>query len=361
VRWLVIVATVTGCSTEDRCVPAVWFVGPSVEVPMLGTNGDDVLVAWHRFDETAERQSTYHAARFDRDGVRVAGSELAFDWPYQPSAIVGAPDRALVTGRVADPGTARTFFQIQLASGELLAPVETSFPLYAGVHEGSSFLLASEHGVARIGLDGSLVEDMPLADGVSYMVTGSTVTWALMQEDRVLRGVRIARGGAALDATPRLIANDIISVQTASRGDEMVAASLSRGVLTWSVLGANGTVTTTTSMPPDASDLYGTALVPESNGYLLFVKNTTTSELGAFRVSPTGVAGGYLAGPRARQNVEAISHHGRTIAVYERSGQGSSPPAIDSILIDDGAAPYPPFTLETVEGHTDSTHCHWWE
>jgi hypothetical protein len=361
----------TGCTPigKGNCVETEYYVGPSVSRPRIGTNGANTVVAWDELilddDDPLGEHGALHGVLFDSAGGRIAGSEHVLEYPYIAQAFVGAPDRSLITGYVDSAGTKHSFYAIQLSTGEVLAPVEPTMDIRSSASEGTNFLVSTASGYARMTLDGVITGDTPMGRAGGALVAGATVTWMLWNEMDTVTGVRIARGGGVLDSAPRAIANGKLSGVTAARGDEVVFAALAGQTLTWSVLAADGTVTTstsTTTAPAGASPYgaaYATALVAETGGYLMFIENHTvdSTEGGMMRITPAGGAGPYVPlGPASE--IDAVALGGRAMAVYSREGVLSDTPAIDAIVVSDGAAPNDPITIvEPTGGHIEKNEC----
>lgn len=371
-RFVALCALLGGCTPigKGNCVETEYYVGPAVAGPRIGTNGSHIVVAWSQFvegDEDPAHHASVGGALFDPGGQRVAGSEFALEWPYVARSFTGGTDRALVTGPIEDYSTHRSFVAIQRATGEVLAPVETSIEINGGegVFEGSSFLVATQNGAARLSLDGVITEEIALGRSGGALVAGATVSWMLWRDTQAVTGVRIARGGAVLDATPRLIAEGDMNRLAAARGDEVAFAALKGDMLTWTVLGASGVATTTTSTTTAPvgeqpyEDAYPVALVAETDGYLMIIENNTvdSTALGMMRISPAGVAGPYVPLGFAK-STDAIALGGRTMVVYARAGVLRDTPAIDAIVVDSGAEASAPITVETTTGgHVETNEC----
>jgi hypothetical protein len=369
-RLVLVCALLTGCTPigKGNCVETEYYVGPSVSGPRIGSNGANTVVAWNEFtqdDDPFDQHGGLHGVLFDSAGGRVAGSEFLLEYPYIAQAFIGAPDRSLITGYIDSSGTKRSFYAIQLVTGEVLTPVEPAMDVRSSAFEGTNFLVSTPSGYARMSLDGVITSETSMGRAGGALVAGATVTWMLWNDMDVVTGVRIARGGGVLDSAPRPIASGKFSGVTAARGDELIFAALNGQTLTWSVLAADGTVTTSTSTTtaPAGDSPYGaayaTALVAETGGYLMFVENHTVdlTEVGMMRISPAGVAGPYIPlGPGSE--IDAVAQGGRTMAVYNREGVLSDTPAIDAMVVADGAEATAPITIEQpTGGHIEKNEC----
>jgi hypothetical protein len=352
---------VSGCGvSKGNCIPDEYYLGPSFGPVSMATNGGNIVVTWHILEERGDQRDL--GALFDPDGRRIAGSEFELPDPYFRPTFAGAPDRALAYGIGQDLSGVRPFYAIQLASGELSTPIEPGFRIRSAIYEGPGFLLATDQGLARVNLDGEITEEITLAHPMETLVGGATVSWALENVNGTIAGIRIARNGAPLDTTPKPIMEGNYTPMTASRGDETIVARFAGDQLTWSVLGANGTVTTTTA--PTATGVTTTsdsALVAERDGYLLFLDDSDTAELGTLRISPAGVPGEYVAIARTG-SVDAAALGDRVVAAYARVRTDTLEPGVDAVVVENAAPPSAPITLEEdTSGHIEQRTCHWYD
>jgi hypothetical protein len=354
------VLAVTGCGGKGNCIPDEYYLGPNIGPARTGTNGANLVVGWHRLEEHGDQND--QGALFDTAGNRIAGSEFEVPDPLIQPTFIGAPDGALVIGTIRDLDGERSAFALQSADGTISTPIETAFRIRSAIYEGPGFLLATDQGLARMSLDGTITEELTLPHPMQTLVGGTSVTWAIESVGGMVSGIRIAHGGGALDATPKPITNFIYSPLTASRGDEAIVAGFSGNQLTWSVLDANGSVQTTSAMTTaGVSTTTGSALVAESSGYLLFLADTDSRDLGVLRITPAGVPGEYIVvAPSA--SVDAVALDGRVLAAFPRSRVETGTPGIDAVIVENAAPPSAVITLEDdTTGHIEERTCHWYE
>lgn len=349
---------VSGCGLEGNCTPGEYYLGPNIGPTTIDTNSANAVVSWHRMEENGEQSD--QGALFDLDGVRIAGTEFVVPLPLISPTFVGAPDGALVLGMIRDLDGERSGYALQAADGTISTPIETPFRIRSAVYEGPGFLLATDAGLVRMSLDGTITEELALPHPMQTLIGGSTVTWAIESVSGMVNGIRIARGGGALDATPKPITNFIYSPLTASRGDEAIVAGFSGNQLTWSVLDANGSVQTTSAMTTaGVSTTTGSALVAESSGYLLFLADSDTRDLGGLRITPAGVPGEYVVVAHS-WNVDAVALGGRVMASFPHSRVETGVPGIDAVLVENAAPPGTVFMLEEdTSGHIEERTCRW--
>lgn len=359
-RLAVIASLLSACYPVEgnECSEGPFWDGPALENPHVASTGDRLLVTWREYIVTDDGviDDVYRGTLVDDAGV-VAG-RFDFEPGLEPAALLSGPDRALVTGELDGGGS---FYELRLASGTRVGPVE--LPGFTGTcaFDGDGFLITRPGGLVRIAPDGSAGPPIAIA-GIDKCAATDAVTWVMTGgSDEPIEGRRIARGGGLLDATPRRILDDSFFYVTAARPTETAVVAQDRDrARTWIRLANDGTVTAMVPLVLESELWRPIALIAERDGYLLVNEDSGSATIYGVRVAPDGAVLGasFVLLEHALGNTLALARTtGATTLVYDQLSRGGEAPQIAAIRIADGVPPGEPATIETVAGEAYTVDC----